>query len=324
MRKMFFIVHILLTMTFLLTVAALGQTYRQLIKQADSLYNSKDYKKSSYLYQQAFTLEKKNVNDLYNAACSAALAGDTKSSFEFLKTAFQNGWLNIDHLKKDSDLDGLHNDDQWAALLRKMQNTIDSIEVNYDKPLQKELLEILNDDQDIRNQYTATTKEIGYNNPKVDSLTKLMISKDSINLRKVKKILDEKGWVEKDKVGERANQTLFLVLQHSDLNTQEKYLPMMRDAVKKGNASAGALALLEDRVLLRQGKKQIYGSQIYRNQKTNKSYVAPLEDPDNVDKRRKDVGLGPLSDYLHQWKIIWNVEEYKKLLPEYEKLQQEK
>ncbi|MDD8016932.1 MAG: hypothetical protein PHP42_01030 [Bacteroidota bacterium] len=304
-------------------VTVSGQTYRQLIKQADSLYNSKDYKKSNDVYQQAFKFEKKNVNDLYNAACSAALAGDTKNSFEFLKLACQNGWLNIDHMKKDSDLNGLHNDGQWIALLSKMQNTIDSIEANYDKPLQKELLEIFNDDQSIRNQYITATKKLGYNNPTADSLGKIMIYKDSINLIKVTKILDEKGWVGKDKVGMQANQTLFLVIQHSDLKTQEKYLPMMREAVKKGNASASALALLEDRTALGQGKKQIYGSQIFTNHQTHKSYVAPLEDPDNVDKRRTEVGLGPLSDYVYQFGIMWDIEDYKKHLPEYEKQHQE-
>lgn len=70
---------------------------------------------------------------------------------------------------------------------------------------------------------------------------------------------------------------------------------------------------------LREGKKQIYGSQIGRNTKTNKLYVEPLEDPDNVDKRRSDIGLGLLSDYVKNWEINWNVEEYKKNLPEIEK-----
>ena len=70
---------------------------------------------------------------------------------------------------------------------------------------------------------------------------------------------------------------------------------------------------------LSEGKKQIYGSQIGRNIKTNKFYVQALEDPDNVDKRRSEVGLGSLGDYVKNWDINWNVEEYKKNLPEIEK-----
>lgn len=300
-----------------------GQTYKNLVQQADSLYTAKDYKASNAVYQQAFKLAKKNPNDLYNAACSAALAGDYKNAFDLLESAFQNGWMNIDHLKKDTDLEGLHADKKWQKFVDKMQGKLDAIEANYDQPLRRELLAILTDDQTIRNQYIAATKKLGYSHSTVDSLGKIMLYKDSVNLIKVTKILDEKGWLGKDKVGEQANQALFLVVQHADLKTQEKYLPMMREAVKKGNATGSSLALLEDRVALRQGKKQIYGSQIYRNEQTNKHYVAALEDPDNVDKRRTEVGLGLIADYVKQWDIVWNVEDYKKQLPEYESLLQE-
>ena len=300
-----------------------AQVYQSLIKQADSLYSAGNYKKSCDLYQQAFTFEKKNAGDLYNAACSAALANDSIHAFEFLELALQNGWIDIDHLKTDSDLNNLHATKQWGNILNQMQSKVDSVEANYDKPLQQELLEILHDDQAPRNAYIEATKSLGYKNPTVDSLVKVILYNDSINVIKVIKILDEKGWVGKDKVGDRANQTLFLVIQHANLETQEKYLPMMREAVKKGNASASELALLEDRIALRKGKKQIYGSQIYRNPKTNENFVAPLEDPDNVDKRRAEVGLGTLSIYVKQWNITWDVEEYKKRLPEFEQWQKE-
>jgi hypothetical protein len=86
---------------------------------------------------------------------------------------------------------------------------------------------------------------------------------------------------------------------------------MMRDAVKKGNAQGGSLALLEDRVALRQGKKQIYGSQIGSSE-IQLYHVLPMEDPDNVDKRRAEVGLSPLADYVIHWQIKWDVEQYKK------------
>ena len=89
----------------------------------------------------------------------------------------------------------------------------------------------------------------------------------------------------------------------------------MREAVKSGKASGSSLALLEDRVALKQGKKQIYGSQIGQDSDLKLYYVLPLEDPDNVDKRRAEVGLQPLSDYVNHWQIKWDVEQYKKDLP---------
>ena len=194
---------------------------------------------------------------------------------------------------------------------------------NYDKPLKRELLKIWNEDQDIRQEWTEAWNKFGEVSPTLDSIIKIVRYKDSIHLAIVTKILDEKGWVGKDKIGSLANNTFFMVIQHSDLKTQQKYLPMMRTAVKEGKTEARWLALLEDRVALGEGRKQIYGSQIYLNKKTNKSYVAPLEAPDNVDKRRKEVGLDPLSHYLKQWDLIWNQEEYKKQLPELELLNKE-
>jgi hypothetical protein len=67
------------------------------------------------------------------------------------------------------------------------------------------------------------------------------------------------------------------------------------------------LALLEDRVALGKGKKQIYGSQIHRDQKTGKYIVAPIEDEPNVNKRRAEVGLEPLQDYVKHWDIDYKL-----------------
>lgn len=88
--------------------------------------------------------------------------------------------------------------------------------------------------------------------------------------------------------------------------------------------NTSSLALLENRIALREGRKQIYGSQIGTNPNTKKQYVFPLDDPDNVNKRRSDVGLGTLTDYVKNWNITWNVKNYKKELPEIEKLSQPK
>jgi hypothetical protein len=191
---------------------------------------------------------------------------------------------------------------------------------NYYKQLKRELLVIWNEDQDIRNEYLKAREKLGESDPKVENIAKVMRYKDSIHLVKVSKILDEEGWIGKDKIGQLANNTLFLVIQHSDLKTQQKYLPMMRNAVKEGKTELSWLVLLEDRVALREGRKQIYGSHVFGNKETKKNYVAPLDDPDNVDKRRSEVGLEPMANYLKKWNIIWNVEEYKKQLPEIEKL----
>lgn len=137
--------------------------------------------------------------------------------------------------------------------------------------------------------------------------------KDARNLIKIQKILDEKGWLGQDVIGGRGNMTLFLVIQHAPIEIQEKYLPMMREAVKKNNAQPSSLALLEDRIALRTGKRQIYGSQIGRNPETGEFYVSPIENPEKVDERRAKVGLGTLQDYISNWNITWDIEKHKEM-----------
>ena len=132
-----------------------------------------------------------------------------------------NGWSYISHLKIDTDLRSFHTDKKWNKLVLDMQSIIDKKEASYDKPLRAKLLAIYKDDQPIRQQYIFAQKEFAPESKQVDSLGRIMIYKDSINVDKVTKILDENGWVGADKVGVQANQTLFLVIQHADLETQQ-------------------------------------------------------------------------------------------------------
>jgi hypothetical protein len=301
-----------------------SQTYKEFVQKADSCYRVKEYKLSFDYYEKAFNLEQKKATDLYNASCSAALLKEDKKAFEWLNLAIDNGYENITYLQNERDLEFLHVKKEWKKAIDKLQKKLDIIEVNYDKPLQKELLAIYVDDQEIRKDFMKIYIEKGSGHKLVDSIGKIMIYKDSLNLIKISKILDEKGWVGKDVVGAQANETLYLVIQHSPLQYQQKYLPMMREAVKKGNANSRNLAYLEDRIALREGKRQIYGSQIAINSITGKSHISPLQDPDNVDKRRAEVGLGPIANYAKKNGLVWDVEAYKKELPELEKTERQK
>ncbi len=190
--------------------------------------------------------------------------------------------------------------------------------MNLNKPLAAELDSIFSDDQDGRQQLDAVQQKYGYDSKEVKALWQSINEKDSVDLVKIKAILDKYGWLGADIVGHKGNQTLFLVIQHADIKVQEQYLPMMREAVKNNKAQPSSLALLEDRVALREGRKQIYGSQIHGGP-NGTNWISPIEDPDNVDKRRAEVGLGPLADYVANWGIKWDVAQYKKDLPEIEK-----
>ena len=298
--KQLVLIPILSLFVFNFTFGQNQERYAELTKEAWQLYEEKEYLMSARKYAKAFIAlgGKGIVNDRYNAACSWALANEIDSAFVQLFKIAQNGnYTNLGHITTDTDLNSIHNDKRWNEVIEIIKSNKEKSEANLDKILVAILDTVYQDDQKYRKESVLDWKIINYY--------------DSINLVKVKKILDERGWLGADIVGIQGNNALFLVIQHSDHETQQKYLPMMREAVENGNARASSLALLEDRVALGKGEKQIYGSQIAGNSKSG-YFIRPLIDPDNVDKRRAEVGLGPIQDYVSRWGIVWDVEEFKK------------
>ncbi len=80
---------------------------------------------------------------------------------------------------------------------------------------------------------------------------------------------------------------------------------MVREAVAQGEVRPSSLALLEDRVLVGQGKPQIYGSQLITDPTTGKNSIQPIADEMDVDKRRAAVGLEPLAEYAKRFGVIY-------------------
>lgn len=308
-----------LLLTSSIAFAQLGDQYSKLIEDAWQHYQNKGYLESAKTYTKAFASagDLGEVTDRYNAACSWALAGKPDSAFVQLFRIGRNGYYtNIQHISTDADLLTLHDDRRWSEVLALVKANKEKEEVNYDKPLVAMLDSIFQEDQTYRRQIGEIEKKYGNDSKEMRAHWQKIIEIDSINLIKVKKILDERGWLGDSVIGSQGNQTLFLVIQHSNRPTWEKYIPMLREAVKTGNADPSALALMEDRLALAQGKRQTYGSQIGRDD--SGYYVLPLNDPDHVDERREEVGLGKLQEYVSSWGMTWNVEEYKKKLSELE------
>lgn len=257
--------------------------------------------------------------DRINAACEWTKADLPDSAFaQLLKLVQENNFIYYSYLTVIPEFNTLHSDRRWDEIIGLARENYLRIEVNLDLNMAAILDSIYVDDQIYRMQLNEVEKKYGFDSKEFGSLWKNIIPTDSVNQIRAKKFLNTYGFPGRDVIGSQGSATLWMVIQHSDIRTQETYLPLMRDAAKRGDLDRGKLALLEDRVALRQSKKQIYGTQITRDEATGEYYVQPLLDPDNVDKRRAEVGLGKLQDYVSEWGIIWNVEEYKKKLAEIE------
>lgn len=134
---------------------------------------------------------------------------------------------------------------------------------------------------------------------------------DSTNLVLVEALIAQYGWMGRGFVGDKGNSALFLVIQHSDLETQLKYLPLLEESVKKGESRPSNAALMKDRILMRQGKKQVYGSQVVFNKETGKQEFYPIEDEKNVNARRLQIGMTSIEEYARLFGMEYVYDESK-------------
>ena len=141
-----------------------------------------------------------------------------------------------------------------------------------------------------------------------------------VNERKVTTILDKYGWPTKEMIGEQGNWTICNVIQHSDNEIRIKYLPMMRKAVKDKKLEPRFLVRAEDRIATEKGELQIYGGQMKYYPETKSFNVWPVYDPVNIDKRRAEIGLEPIAEFLkNRFDFEWNLEEQIKRSEEFER-----
>lgn len=126
---------------------------------------------------------------------------------------------------------------------------------------------------------------------------------DEKNQQYICQFIDQHGWVGPDEVGMKGAGTLFLVIQHAPLPIQEKYIPLLREAVKLQKARPEDLALMEDRISVKKYGYQIYGSQVRTID--GKTVLFPIKEEKDVNKRRAAVGLQPIEEYVKYFNMTY-------------------
>lgn len=125
----------------------------------------------------------------------------------------------------------------------------------------------------------------------------LMLLIDSENEKSVELIIQTYGWPGYNLVGKEGSNNMWVLVQHlSNFELQKKCLLLLEEAVEKNDADPINLAYLKDRVLMYEGKKQIYGTQLII--KDNQLEFYPIEDIERVNERRLNIGMGSLEEYL--------------------------
>ncbi|MFG3118715.1 DUF6624 domain-containing protein [Streptomyces sp. NPDC048197] len=125
----------------------------------------------------------------------------------------------------------------------------------------------------------------------------LMRTVDAENCAALQRIINEHGWPGHSLVGEQAAHAAWLIAQHAELDFQLRALGLLRDAVDRDEATPTQLAYLTDRCLMRQQRPQLYGTQYQDSGDGRGMQLWDVADPDTLDARRVEVGLGPQAEY---------------------------
>jgi len=98
-------------------------------------------------------------------------------------------------------------------------------------------------------------------------------------------IIKPYGYPNHKMIGKKGMEAFWLLIQHQDRDPK-----LQEQCLKNCDFNDRNKAYLIDRVLINQGKKQIYGTQL----------IGEIKDKKNVDKRRKEMGLESLEEYLRK------------------------
>lgn len=172
-----------------------------------------------------------------------------------------------------------------------------------DDALRRELIKMGNEDQKHRNEIVTLMWQLSKPDSKralakFTALTKKQDTIDKKNLKRLEEIIERHGWPTKSMVGAEASENAFLIIQHADLTRQKKYFPLLKAAAARNEARPDHAAMMEDRILMGEGKKQIYGTGLHTNDVSKALELWPIENEEEVDARRAAVGLPPMAEFL--------------------------
>jgi len=119
---------------------------------------------------------------------------------------------------------------------------------------------------------------------------------DAANRTQVLRIFGQYGWITHSLAGKDAAHDFWLLVQHQSLELQQRMLPSLENAAKRGDASMSDFAYLFDRVQVGLGKPQRWGTQV--KCEAGQPVLQPVEDPGGLDGRRKELNMMAMEAYL--------------------------
>jgi hypothetical protein len=122
---------------------------------------------------------------------------------------------------------------------------------------------------------------------------------DRLHVDLVRRVIADLGWPATPPWRRVSVDDFWLLAQHCpDGEVQRDALRALHAAWAAGTADGVHLAHLEDRVRVRAGDPQRYGTQVLVSGR--EVHLLPVDDRGRVEQRRRQVGLPPLTAYLDE------------------------
>jgi hypothetical protein len=146
--------------------------------------------------------------------------------------------------------------------------------------LRKELLRRLEIDQEIRDEWIK--QEVDREDKSLNARWKAI---DNANSARMKEIVRQIGWPGPELIGQDGTDAAFILVQQADHEFQKQKLPLVKSAYQAGKLQGQFYALLLDRVLVSEGKPQVYGTQAkaFDKRKGKEPVPEPIENEAGVD-----------------------------------------
>jgi hypothetical protein len=163
-----------------------------------------------------------------------------------------------------------------------------------DAQLRRELLALREEDLRVREQvFQGSSLFAGYH-PRMEEVHRR-------NAARLNEIIAKHGWPGYSLVGQDGAAAAWFIAQHAigDPPFQRRCLELLREALTGGEVSPAQPAFLEDRISYFEGRPQIYGTQ-FEPDEHGLLRPYPIADPEQVNERRKAVGLNTIEERTHE------------------------
>jgi hypothetical protein len=268
----------------------------------DSLRTAGNYNLELKYHLLIYKDDPKFLANIYNMSCCYSLLKNSDSAFYYLNIAIDlgqnDGWALADY-----DLRNLHSEKRWKEIEKKLEKIYKEKDTTINVQLGWEISKMYFEDQAPKLASDNIMVKYGIESPQMDSINRIIATTDSINMLKLEKIIGQYGWTDKRLVGEDGASKSFIIFLHAPLTYQKKYFKFIEDAANKGDIEKQSIAYLTDKILNKEGKKQLYCTQLKYSIKTHSYELKPIEDEKNVNVRRLSMGMQPIEEYAKNWGI---------------------